>query len=192
MIQSTCSDDWPSGQAWLVMSRLNKKFCPNDSIASLQAETELAAIKMKKHEDPSEFHDKLYEVKQRYPNAISDLQVRNAIIRQCRKEYTEEVVKAMSTPDSTTEDLLDGMMNRFRCLTAHVEAEDSDEEDVALAATYQRPSYRPTRPGDYQRTMTCYLCGEKGHKVVDCPKRAGTHGGMKCDYCGRYGHSADR
>ena len=192
MIQSTCSDDWPSGQVWLVMSRLNKKFCPNDSIVSLQAETELAAIKMRKNEDPSEFHDKLYEVKQRYHNAISDLQVRNAMIRQCRKEYTEEVVKAMSAPTSTTDDLLEGKMNRFRCLTAHVEAEDSDEEDVALAATYNRPPYRSTRPGEYQRTMTCYLSGEKGHKVVDCPKCAGTHGGLRCDYCGRYGHSADR
>ena len=192
MIQSTCSDDWPSGQAWLVMARLNKKFCSNDSIASLQAESELAAIKMRKNEDPSEFHDKLYEVKQRYPNAISDLQVRNAMIRQCRKEYTEEVVKAMSSPDTTTDDLLDGMMNRFRCLTAHVEAEDSDDEDVALAAAYQRPSYRSTRPGDYLRNMTCYFCGEKGHKVADCPNRAGSQGGLKCNYCGRYGHTADR
>ena len=120
MIQSTCSDDWPSGQAWMVMAKLNKKFCPNDSIASLQAETELAAIKMRKNEDPSEFHDKLYEIKQRCPTAMTDLQVRNAMIRQCRKEYTEEVVKAMSTPDSTVDDLLDGMMNRFRCLTAQV------------------------------------------------------------------------
>jgi len=71
---------------------LNKKFCPTDSIASLQAETDLAAIKMAKNEDPSEFHDKLHEVKQRYPNAISELQVRNAMIRQCRKEYREDVV----------------------------------------------------------------------------------------------------
>ena len=97
----------PSCQAWLVMARLNKKVCPNDSIASLQTETELAAIKMKKNEDPSEFHDKLYEVKQRYPNAMSNLQVRNAMIRQYRKEYTEEVVKAMSSPDTTTDDLLE-------------------------------------------------------------------------------------
>ena len=174
------------------MTRLNKKFCPNDSIASLQAESELANIKMKKNEDPSEFHDKLYEVKQRYPNAISDLQVRNAMIRQCRREYTEEVVKAMSSPDTTTDDLLEGMMNRFRCLTAHVEAEDSDEEDVALAATYQSQSFRTPRPGNYQQTITCYLCGERGHKVADCPKRAGTKGGLKCGYCGRYGHTADR
>ena len=152
----------PSCQAWLVMARLNKKVCPNDSIASLQTETELAAIKMKKNEDPSEFHDKLYEVKQRYQNAISYLQVRNAMIRQCRKEYTEEIVKAMSTPDSTTEDLLDGMMNRFHCLTIHVEEEESDEEDVALAATYQRQSYRLTRSGEYQSSITCFLCGEKG------------------------------
>ena len=50
MIQITCTDDWPSGQAWQVMAKLNKKFCPNDSIASLQAETELAAIKMRKNE----------------------------------------------------------------------------------------------------------------------------------------------
>ena len=57
MIQSTCYDEWPSGQAWMVMATLNKKFYPNDSIASLQAETELAAIKMRKNEDPSEFHD---------------------------------------------------------------------------------------------------------------------------------------
>ena len=63
------------------MKKLNKKFCPTDSIASLQAESDLASIKMKKNEDPSEFHDKLFEVKQRYPSAISDLQVRNAMIR---------------------------------------------------------------------------------------------------------------
>ena len=64
MIQITCTEDWPSGQAWQVMAKLNKELCPNDSIASLQAETELAAIKIKKNEDPTEFHDKLYEVKQ--------------------------------------------------------------------------------------------------------------------------------
>ena len=186
MIQITCTDDWPSGQAWQVMAKLNKKFCPNDSIASLQAEIELAAIKMKKNEDPTEFHDKLYEVKQRYPTAISDLQVRNAMIRQCRKEYTEEIVKAMSTPDSTTDDLLDGMLNRFRCLTAHADASDSEEEDVALV-TYQRNPYRqPSR--NYQREITCYLCGEKGHKIVDCPKRAGGQR-AKCEYCGRVGHT---
>ena len=81
LIQSTCSDEWPSGQAHEVTKKLNKKFCPTDSIASLQAESDLASIKMKKNEDPSEFHDKLFEVKQRYPSAISDLQVRNAMIR---------------------------------------------------------------------------------------------------------------
>ena len=63
--------------------KLNKKFCPTDSIASLQAETDLASIKMEKNEDPSEFHDKLYDVKQRYPSAISDLQMCNAMISQC-------------------------------------------------------------------------------------------------------------
>ena len=134
------------------MAKLNKMFCPNDSIASHQAETELAAIKMRKNEDPSEFHDKLYEVKQRYPTAITELQVRNAMIRQCRKEYTEEVVKAMATLDSTVDDLLDSMMNRFRCLTAQVDDSDTDEDDVALATTYQRQSrqhYRMNTSNDY-------------------------------------------
>ena len=168
------------------MAKLNKKFCQNDSIASLQAETELAAIKMKKNEDPTEFHDKLYEIKQRDPTAISDLQVRNAMIRQCRKEYTEEVVMAMFNPDSTTDDLLDGMLNRFRCHTSHADASDSEEKDVALA-TYQRTPYRQTSR-DYQREITCYLYGEKGHKIVDCPKRAGGQR-AKCEYCGRIGHT---
>ena len=137
LLQSTCSDEWPSGKDYEVIKKLNKKICPTDSIASLQAETDLAAIKMSKNEDPSEFHDKLYEVKQRYPNAISEQQVRNAMIRQCRKEYTEDVVKAMSLPRSTTEDLLAGMMNRFRCIHTHCDSEDSDDEDVALVAAFQ-------------------------------------------------------
>ena len=131
---------------------------------------------MRKNEDPSEFHDKLYEIKQRYPTAITDLQVRNDMIRQCRKEYTEEVLKAMSTPDSTVDDLLDGMRNRFRCLTVQVDESDTDEDDVALATTYQRQNRHPYRvnpTNNYQRNITCFLCGEKGYKVVDCPKRAG-------------------
>ena len=147
---------------------------------------------MRKNKDLSEFHDKLYEGIQRYPTDITDLQVRNAMIRQCHKEYTEEVLKAMSTPDSTTDDLLDGMMYRFRCRTAQVDASDSEDEDVALATTHQRQPYHPNLFNDYQRNMTCILCGEKGHKVVDYPKRAGGHGGVKCKYCGRYGHSMER
>ena len=150
---------------------------------------------MKKNEDLSEFHDKLYEVKQRYPKAISDLQVTNAMIRQCRKEYTDEVVKAMTLPDSTTEDLLDGMMNRFRCINAICDTDDSDDEDVALATAFQRtpsrPIYDPNPSADYLKNMVCYLCGEKGHRFTNCPKRTG---GMqiKCNYCGRNGHRADR
>ena len=39
--------------------------------------------------------------------------------------------------------------------------------------------------------MVCYLCGEKGHKIANCPKRSG---GMqiKCNYCGRNGNGAER
>ena len=92
----------------------------------------------------------------------------------------------MSTPDSTTEDILDGMLNRFRCLTAHADASDSEDEDVALATYQQIPYRQPSR--DYQREMTCYLCGEKGHKIVNCPKRAGGQR-AKCEYCGRVGHT---
>ena len=44
LIQSTCSDECPSEKAHEVMNKLNKKFCPTDSIASLQAETDLASI----------------------------------------------------------------------------------------------------------------------------------------------------
>ena len=174
---------------------MNKKLCPTDSIASLQAETDLVAIKMAKNEDPFEFHDKLHEVKQRYPNAISELQVRNAMIRQCRKEYREDVVKAMSLPDSTTEDLLDGMMNRFRCMNAHYNSDDSDDEDVALAAAFQRspsrPNYDPNPTPDYLKNMVCYLCGEKGHKIANCPKRAKGFQ-VKYNYCGRHGHRAEK
>ena len=70
MFHSTWSEEWPSGKAWQVIKKLNKNFCPTDSIASLETETDLASIKMK----------------MRYSNAISDLQVLNAIIIQYRKE----------------------------------------------------------------------------------------------------------
>ena len=97
------------------------------------------------------------------------------MIRQCRKEYTEDVVKAMGLPGSTTEDLLAGMMNRFRCMNANYDSDDSDDEDVALAAAFQRtpsrPNYDPNSTPDYIKNMVYYLCGEKGHKIAQAPPR---------------------
>lgn len=41
--------------------------------------------------------------------------------------------------------------------------------------------------------ITCFNCGQKGHRKVDCPfppKRRGAHQGT-CNHCGLYGHKEE-
>ena len=70
----------------------------------------------------------------------------------------------MALPSSPTEDLLNGMMNRSRCMNANFDFDDTDDENGAHVAAFQRAPFVqltiPAQVPTISRTW-CVTCAVK-------------------------------
>jgi hypothetical protein len=60
------TQDWPSGLAHLVMSGLNKKYNPHNTISRVELRQCLSAIRMKKNEDPATLFEQISSIKYKF------------------------------------------------------------------------------------------------------------------------------
>ena len=73
VVLNSSNEKWPSGRAWIAIKKLEGKFRPQDNVTPLDAEREMATIKMKKGESPSDFHYRLVWVQRKFPGQVTNL-----------------------------------------------------------------------------------------------------------------------
>ena len=63
MITTAIITDWPDGAAHLITERLETQCQPDDQVAKIEIETELAKVTMEKEESPVELFNKLANIR---------------------------------------------------------------------------------------------------------------------------------
>ena len=63
MITTAITTDWPDGAAHLITERLDTQCQPDDQVAKIEIETELAKVIMDTEESPVELFNKLANVR---------------------------------------------------------------------------------------------------------------------------------
>ena len=56
------TDEWPDGQTWTVMKRLQEKCCPSDTMSMVDERIALNNVKIEKNEDPSKLFERIKAV----------------------------------------------------------------------------------------------------------------------------------
>ena len=191
MIETTKSADWPSGLACEIWSEFRGRFAPEDDIAEMDMEDELAKIRITAKEDPWKVVDKIAVGQIKYSKAISEVRKVAIIIRAGKSHYaqvitaTSQLIRRTENRPATSRELLNEMRTQWRIENRGGANEDDTPTEATLASQSKS-----------KFDGVCYNCGEKGHKAKDCPNpKSGNGGGNNkakfngnCNFCGRKGH----
>ena len=105
--------------------------------------------------------------------------------RKRRREYSEEGKRQESRDRKSTSETKgdrEELLNLIRELTEKVDRTNTrTKEDRYKEGHHRREERRP----DGVRGMTCFGCGEEGHRKAECPK--GTKQ-VACVWCRKVGH----
>ena len=177
------------------MDLLQKKYLPRDGLTHFDADKVLLDVVMEVNEEPSDFKDRLLDVQYRYPADVSNLQVLNQFLRGCEPKYKPPSSRSIEKTDVDIESLSDKLQIDFR-LAGALESTflDENEPETLLAQLDSPPRHVTTsnRSPAMNSEKICYLCGQKGHLMQNCPKASPKDAvPLKCDLCNRFGHRTD-
>ena len=187
VVLNTSNEKWPNGRAWIAMKKLEAKFRPQDNVTPLDAERELTLVRMRRDECPSDFHDRLLVVQRQYQGQVTDVQIRNAMMKQCQPMYHPTIVESLRKPKLDAEDLMGDMQHVYRTMQT-LKFEESDEEEETETALIQPGKGQRMSTSEYLRTMTCFICSKTGHRAAECPMK----NKIPCPHCNRTGHPPNR
>ena len=188
LVYKATTTAWPSGQAYLVIDALFKRYVPQDLISKVELRREVNKVSMKKEEDPANLFEALSAIENKYNTAVFQIQSDELIatvLEKAPREYmsvltTEQRVQGTRL---TMNHLEEAMTQLYRSLYGSGSEEKGDE--IGLSSVDSSG-------------VVCYRCKEKGHKAYECPKKNnGSKGGSsgkkfkgKCNSCGKQGHKA--
>jgi hypothetical protein len=117
IIYSSRTTKWPSGLAHKVVELLHKKYKPTDMMTLVELQDEMAALKLKKNQDPSELFEQLSAIQNKYdgPNSKakpSSEMLMAAVMRAAPVEYQSALVaEPRRLQDKLTLDDMQAVMN---------------------------------------------------------------------------------
>ena len=97
MVYKAKTKQYPSGLAHLIVQQLKQKYMPTDEYSKVEKSKDLAQVKMRKNEDPSELVERLYTIANRYRTTtyeVPDEELLTAMIGAAPKEYAQVITQA--------------------------------------------------------------------------------------------------
>ena len=195
-IASACTTDWPGGMAHVLITQIKNKCAPQDRMAVAERTTKLNSTKLNKGEDPARLFEAIKAIDNQYKDLSHKLTEDDKIAIVLGKGKTEYSVILANTAREkgtslTIDDLEEAMQIQWRISHGDENKNESNDSEFSLVASNE---------------LTCYFCGEKGHKANKCPKKKknggdgkGQNSGSnqnkkfngKCHTCGKTGHKKE-
>jgi hypothetical protein len=181
--------DWPSGVAHLVVSGLNKKYNPQDTISRVELRQRLSVIRMKKNEDPATLFKKISSIENKFNMSTRHIEEENLIavvLDAAPQEYqslltTEQHTKGASITLSNLEVVMGQYWRQTK--SAREKSGTSEDDSEFSLVTFDGKSFP---------------CGKEEHMGKDCPddlkNKNNTSNNRKkklngkCFNCGKEGH----
>lgn len=189
LVFDAMTDDWPGGLAHVVMTSMEKKFQPADTLTRVELRTKLNGVSMSKSEDPATLFEQISTIQNMFrmsSGQIDEADLIAVVISAAPREYQSVLANEQIRLGSsvTIEALRKAMNMMWRSLggTAKKSGSDKDGKEFIMSAF----------------GGICFKCNQKGHKSYQCPKSkedgaSGGNGGAgkfkgKCNNCGKTGH----
>ena len=166
MIETTKNADWPSGLACDIWEEFRGRFAPDDDIAEMDMEDELAKVRISAKEDPWKVIDKIAAIQTKYSKIIDEKRKLAIIIRAGKQHYaqvmtaTSQLIRHTEKRSPTSREMLNEMRTQWRIENRGPTSEDEDKPTEASLANQNTKKFGGK----------CYNCGESGHKASDFPK----------------------
>ena len=184
ILYAACTENWPDGEAHLVVRELMKRYRPLDTVSKIEMRQQLSKIRMKKGMNPLVLFETLTSIQNQYlgPGKKLPKEELIPIILDVAPEEYRAVLSSerrMRRDALTVEDLESAMMEEYRQMTRTQVKSSGTEGEMLLFGQ-----------------GVCYSCGSPGHCANECPKRRDqsknqgrTHRFQgKCSTCGVKGH----
>ena len=184
ILYAACTENWPDGEAHLVVRELMKRYRPLDTVSKIEMRQQLSKIRMKKGMNPLILFETLTSIQNQYLGPGKKLpkeELIPIILDVAPEEYRAVLSseKRMRRDTLTVEDLESAMMDEYRQMTRTQVKSSGTEGEMLLFGQ-----------------GVCYSCGSPGHRANECPKRRDqsknqgrTHRFQgKCSTCGVKGH----
>ena len=206
LITTAITADWPDGAAHLITEWLDTQCQPDDQVAKIEIETEVAKVTMDKEESPVELFNKLANVRVSFTQPggpIADDKFYPTVIQVSPEAYDAAIQDAVKDTAVDLNTIQDAMLEKYRYTCA---------KNSAFGQGIRSSSKSPIETGLANvGGIVCYKCKQPGHKANDpkCPMKGqpypegsgrgnggGRRGGGKflgnCNHCGmKYHKSAD-
>ena len=132
LVYKATTTAWPSGQAYLVIDALFKRYVPQDLISKVELRREVNKVSMKKEEDPANLFEALSAIENKYNTAVFQIQSDELIatvLEKAPREYmsvltTEQRVQGTRL---TMNHLEEAMTQLYRSLYGSGSEEKGDE-----------------------------------------------------------------
>jgi Zinc knuckle len=190
IIYSAYNENWPEGEAYLVVQELMKRYPWLDTVLKIEMHQRLSRIKMKKGMDLSILFETLTSIQNQFLGPGKRLPA-DEIIAIVLDVATEEyrpcltVERKLKGDKFTVEDLERAMVEEYRQFTRSQFCKESSEGELLL----------------FQFQGSSYNCGKSGHRANECPNESSLKGTKekthnsgkfqgKCGTCGLKGHKS--
>lgn len=129
MITRSQSDEWPSGQAHLVVKQLLDEYNPTDLVAGIEMQRDLAKLRFKKQENPKAFFNKIADIEAKYGQKVTEDDKLKLIMGKAPAEYVTGITaEKRRNSAATVGDIESVMMEHYR-ITKGVDTDSEADSD---------------------------------------------------------------
>jgi len=208
-------DRYPYGRVWIVLKRMLEHYRGNSIFDFARFDIDKKLIKMMENENPYKIFERMYRVKKRYAHrqdlGITEMTWVTCIVNGATDMYADAFKTCVSrhsqdNPKVIIEELYK-LANALYTINTKNKVTVSDlvtSDKVGLFAAENHQAAKDK----WTKGQECYLCGTKGHKAYNCPKKDGKNIGgngggnrgsnsgkqdiskIKCFVCKQKGHKA--
>lgn len=190
LVDDAATDAYPQGVVHKIMTKLKAKINPEDDIAKVEAEIELAKLQFTPKADPDHYFTKLAVIKAKYKSSrnFTKNELVINVMSKIPEEYTATVLAEQRRCGNRLklEFIKEAMKAHWRITQNKMrskKSKDKNEVTLSLHDTYSHKKVNKNYPDNnrfagkkrVKSNIICNTCGKKGHRAEDCwlnPKNA--------------------